>query len=363
MKKYEFTGKTSEELKQIRALIDIPKHNVKKGDIGGWIESEYNLSHKGDCWIESGEVYGTSVVSEDAHIVNSNIKNSMIAGSVEMDCGTIEDSIIWGKGSITQCNLKECIINRFIGGVPKGINPKDNFFFYMSELCDVVIDGSVFINNSTIYSGKISGIKTKISDYSLKIRECKFTVGDKYVKDLNSPLLYLENEENVLELSQVDMEMDEAEYENQIYIIGFGRIHSVKSEGVQSVSILGDFYIDNVFIKNSSLDINHNLESFAVISGVDSESPVVFDDVIAVINSTTITGSPVFMGNSSELTLEDCSILDYAKITLLPGGSSYSEFQNLSMSEMAELTIKPGYDHSKKQCNIELSSDDNLVLI
>ena len=37
-------------LKQIRALRSFG--NVKKGQIGGWIESEDNLSHDGNCWID-----------------------------------------------------------------------------------------------------------------------------------------------------------------------------------------------------------------------------------------------------------------------------------------------------------------------
>lgn len=44
MKKYELTGETKEIggkiLHRIRALIDIPEHDVKAGDLGGWIEAE-----------------------------------------------------------------------------------------------------------------------------------------------------------------------------------------------------------------------------------------------------------------------------------------------------------------------------------
>ena len=50
-------------LYRIRALKDIPRHNVKAGDLGGWVQSEKNLSQDGDCWIE-----GDSVVICNAHI-------------------------------------------------------------------------------------------------------------------------------------------------------------------------------------------------------------------------------------------------------------------------------------------------------
>ena len=75
-KKYEVTNNVKKLfwgrtiiLHQIKALVDIPEHNVKNGDLGGWIESEANLSHEGKCWINpSGHVFDTALVSEDAVI-------------------------------------------------------------------------------------------------------------------------------------------------------------------------------------------------------------------------------------------------------------------------------------------------------
>lgn len=62
-KKYELTEETfavdGHVLHRIKALRDFG--NVKKGDIGGWIECEDNLSHDDDCW-----VYGNAIVYGDA---------------------------------------------------------------------------------------------------------------------------------------------------------------------------------------------------------------------------------------------------------------------------------------------------------
>jgi len=56
--KYEFTGETQEvgntTLHRIRALRDFD--DVKAGDVGGWIESESNLSHDGNCWLSDNAV-------------------------------------------------------------------------------------------------------------------------------------------------------------------------------------------------------------------------------------------------------------------------------------------------------------------
>lgn len=75
MKKYEFTGEVKVKfgvtLKRIRALIDFG--NVKKGELGGFIEKEENLSYAGDAWVSGNarvsgdaEVYGDAWVSSDA---------------------------------------------------------------------------------------------------------------------------------------------------------------------------------------------------------------------------------------------------------------------------------------------------------
>lgn len=65
MKKYEFTGETKEffghTLHRIRAVIDFG--DVKAGDLGGWIETEENLSHEGNAW-----VYGQACISGQARI-------------------------------------------------------------------------------------------------------------------------------------------------------------------------------------------------------------------------------------------------------------------------------------------------------
>ena len=71
MKKYELTDKTLEingrMLYQIKALKDFD--DVKVGDLGGWIESEQNLSQEGDCWVsDNARVSGDARVSDNARV-------------------------------------------------------------------------------------------------------------------------------------------------------------------------------------------------------------------------------------------------------------------------------------------------------
>ena len=43
--------------------------NVKKGDLGGWVESEENLSQEGECWIyDDAMIFENARVSDDASV-------------------------------------------------------------------------------------------------------------------------------------------------------------------------------------------------------------------------------------------------------------------------------------------------------
>lgn len=62
MKQKKFQGVT---LYRIKALEDF--FIVKKGDLGGWIEKESNLSQKGQCWVhDHAQVFGHALVYGNA---------------------------------------------------------------------------------------------------------------------------------------------------------------------------------------------------------------------------------------------------------------------------------------------------------
>lgn len=69
--KYDFTGETimvrGHRLYQIKALKNFS--DVKAGDLGGWVESELNLSQEGDCWVyNNAKAYDESYVEDSAKI-------------------------------------------------------------------------------------------------------------------------------------------------------------------------------------------------------------------------------------------------------------------------------------------------------
>lgn len=101
---YEFTGEEKDGLHRIRATRDLPSHNVKKGDIGGFIEKESNL--RGNAWVAdnarvrgNAHVTGESLVSGNATVGgNSRIINSAI---VTGDAKVYDDSIISGNAIVS----------------------------------------------------------------------------------------------------------------------------------------------------------------------------------------------------------------------------------------------------------------------
>lgn len=66
-KKYELVPSDKEGLFRIKALRNFG--DVKKGDIGGYVSGEHNLSHEGLCWIfGNAKVYGNAEVSGNAWV-------------------------------------------------------------------------------------------------------------------------------------------------------------------------------------------------------------------------------------------------------------------------------------------------------
>ena len=71
----EWKGHT---LHRIRALRDF--NDVREGDIGGYVENENNLSHKGNCWIyddakamDDSRIYDNSTMYDNSEIHDNSV--------------------------------------------------------------------------------------------------------------------------------------------------------------------------------------------------------------------------------------------------------------------------------------------------
>ena len=87
MSKYKLTDdtvtlKNGKVLHRIEALRDFVE--VKAGDLGGYIQSEDNLSHEGDCWVDDdARVYGNAWVYGDAAVYG----NAWVCGYEKIGLG------------------------------------------------------------------------------------------------------------------------------------------------------------------------------------------------------------------------------------------------------------------------------------
>ena len=120
MKKYELTDETIDvsgtTLHRIKALKDFG--NVKKGELGGYVESERNLSQEGNCWVcGNAKVCGDAKVCGNAWVfgnaeVYGNAKvygNAWVFGNAEVYGNAKVYGNAWVYGNAEVCgNAKVC---------------------------------------------------------------------------------------------------------------------------------------------------------------------------------------------------------------------------------------------------------------
>ncbi len=92
--KYKLTGERHPNNLNLRRIVALRNFStIKEGEVGGYIESEYNLSHDGDCWISgnakvfvNARVFGNAQVSGDARVSgNSEVfGNAQVFGSAKV---------------------------------------------------------------------------------------------------------------------------------------------------------------------------------------------------------------------------------------------------------------------------------------
>ena len=103
MKKYALTTISKnvgfKTLYRIKALKDMPEIDIKRGDLGGYIEKESNLSQTGTAWIsENARIFGYARISGEAQISG----NAWISGNARIsgDARISESAWILGNSRI-----------------------------------------------------------------------------------------------------------------------------------------------------------------------------------------------------------------------------------------------------------------------
>ena len=182
MKKYEFTGevKSIDEkmLHRIRAVRDIPEHNVKAGDLGGWLETEENLSHNGAAWVMNSayvmgkaRVMGKALVADSASVMDSAhvmdfarvMGNALVTDSARVmgNALVMDSAYVMGKARVTDSA-------RVMGNAR------------VMDASDYIAIGAIGSRNdtTTFYRGKDGGIYVScgcfngtIDDFAAKVKQ------------------------------------------------------------------------------------------------------------------------------------------------------------------------------------------------
>jgi len=98
-------------LYRIRALKSFD--NIKEGDLGGYIEKEYNLSQDGNCWIYDGAiVMNGAMVLDNAKVSKSIITNGSVVkdNAVLEFCQVFDRTEIGGHVHLTNCTIFTSLI-------------------------------------------------------------------------------------------------------------------------------------------------------------------------------------------------------------------------------------------------------------
>lgn len=155
-------------LYQIRALRDftcpyklnpdgeiLDQTLVKKGELGGYVEKEENLSHEEGCWIfEEAEVRDNARVEGNARLVGRSLvkDNAVVKG---YSC-LATNAYVWGNAVLDGATQMKGYVS--IGG-----NSTTNGYVCIhgecQVRCDSVLDGHIFLNGTVVVeNAKLTGI-------------------------------------------------------------------------------------------------------------------------------------------------------------------------------------------------------------
>lgn len=277
-KKYKITNVSSAlasaTLYRIVALRDIPEKMVKKGDIGGYVESEANLSHEGSCWISKGSrVFGNARVEEDAW--------------VRKGCSVKDEAILSGHANI----LDTIIIGQVrLSGLSEIIRSQ-------------ILGSSVIEEHAVIYKSYLKNVSCFSDNIAIENSEL----------DFDSPLsIKIPHNERVTIKNSI-LFQEGKRFSNSIYR-GL-ELESIWNKGAKDV--LKSIQIRNVstikyvcLLGKSSLHIEPSEETTRII-GESPEECITFDSAEVCISSANVHRAVHLEG---KVDLDNATLMDYARV-------------------------------------------------
>lgn len=287
-KKYEMLRVNSHpNLYLIKALIDIPKWDVEKGETGGMIEHEGNLSQDGDGWIGKGSFVKGS----------SSVINGLVSG---------------------HSSLLEAVILK--NGVVRGTKLKG----------DILIDGSILFDNSEVYGDSSFSGRGYISDSVIANGnfDNQFKVKNSKIDAENGCRF-----EGISHFTNAIINVHSA-YISHDCTMNHVEIWTPKIESNQ------DFIFEYIDVDNKSGvsigDASNQTKGRSIMSGTDAETIVVRGSQFRIHNSK-ITGSPTITG---AVTVKDSTISGMPTIEMRCGRILDSTIEECAVIKSSSIYMK-----------------------
>lgn len=148
-KKYELTGircpnrlRTSANVQRIRALRDINNPGmpiIRAGDLGGFVESEANLSHEGECWVAADAIVVSKAKVSD---------NALVTGEAYVGGGaTVKGSAI--------VSGRACVIHKAVVEDRALVTDETNVLIFSCIKGDARVEGEAIISDSATLTDNV----------------------------------------------------------------------------------------------------------------------------------------------------------------------------------------------------------------
>lgn len=210
-------------LRRIRALKDFG--TIKKGTLGGYIESDNNLSHSGTAWIhDTAKVFGNALVTDDAHVHgNVIIKDKAL---VENDAFVTDNAIIQDHASVSDSAI---------------VRDEARIYNNASVYDNALIQNKASISgNAQIYGNAAITGTSQITDNALVYG--KATLRGNVIVTGNAQIKGNANLYDHVRISEHALISRNATLHNNVHVSGFAHV-TTKLDGNETIT--GDAIVDS----------------------------------------------------------------------------------------------------------------------
>ncbi len=190
--KYELTDETIDfcchRLHRIKAMKDFRCNGffIKKGDLGGYIEKEYNLSQEYECWVydnamvcDNAQVYDNARVYGNAQIYD----NACVYGNAQVS----DNALVFGNARVRE--QAEIYGDARVRGNAEIFGNSKVYGNARVDEFARVYDNAQIYENATVHDNAYIGDNAQIFD-NVRVFGYAEIIGDAEVKDISDYIIF-----------------------------------------------------------------------------------------------------------------------------------------------------------------------------